>query len=115
LASNSQMQIFCNELKAAKALNQTIAESTAYLVRLAKLKRNFEIKNTVSFSTKWKQVVKLYPMLNFVSTRYSYDERSNEVKHCIEYIKMIDEKIEFEKISKEEYKAELLLEEINVN
>ena len=54
-------------------------------------------------------------MLNFVSTRYSYGEDKNIVKSCIEYVRMIDEKIEFEKISKEEYKAELLLEEINVN
>jgi len=85
--SSSPAQMFAVALAEAKAIKFDGWSSFKWILDWAQKRGKYAPGTTMDFNTKWAQVKKLYPMLQFVG---SYNLRSN-MKTVVDYIRQVEE------------------------
>ena len=94
LTSNSPIQMFADELAAARVPESAEEKLTALneVLSVAEQRKLWEYKHTVNFNDKFKEVLEIYPMIKIINlSSWEYRSMNNAEALLLEYIKTVDQ------------------------
>lgn len=112
LNQNSEMQKFCTQYTQSMIYDKPKLTGLCNVLSKAEKLGLYKVNNAINFNKKWDEILPFYPMLKFVDFISSLRNQ----QHIINYVKLVDEKLEHERAEEavREQEAMLMIKNENI-
>jgi hypothetical protein len=111
LDDNSPLRVFMKELAEVRKISKRKANAMLEVIHSASYHNKYTMASITPFAQRWKRLEERYPLLLCIDYNNATDHRSDHKisRAIIDYIKLIDQKIELEEQGVIELQQELIL------